>query len=76
MISYPVGWKILIAKSVGNVICEYVGWFLVPTMITFRVVYSAISARTDNVNPAEENVEEQTEALSAVEFDTKHSSCG
>jgi len=70
LISYPVGWKILIAKSVGNVIYEYVGWFLVPTMVTFSVVYSAISARTDNVNPAEENVEAHTEALRAVEFDT------
>lgn len=70
MISYPVGWKILIPKSVGKVIWEYVGWFLVPTIVTLRVVYSAISARTDNVNPAEENVEEQTEALRAVEFDT------
>lgn len=41
-----------------------------PTMVTFSVVYSAISARTDNVNPAEEKVEAHTEALRAVEFET------
>lgn len=76
LISYPVGWNILMAKSVGNVIWEYVGWFLVPTMVILRLVYSAISARTATVNPAEEKVDAQTEALRAVEFETKHNSYG
>lgn len=70
MISYPVGWKILIAKSVGKVIYEYVGWFLVPTIVILRLVYSAISASTAIVNPADEKVEAQTDALRAVELET------
>ena len=35
-----------------------------------------MSDKTEIVNPAEENVDEQTDALRAVEFDTKHNSCG
>jgi hypothetical protein len=76
LIKYPLGWLMVILKSVESVVVEYVGLFLVPIIFTCKDVDSAISDNTEMLNPVDENVDVQVDADRAVELLTVQASYG